>query len=124
MDPQAQVALISGVVALVLGTLTYVGARKRPGLTPSHDEPTDPTAVVQKIAEQGIDGLTPHQVSLAVTALAQTITVLQSEVGALKRKELAYLRRLAVVEHIAVYSTDPPPRALPPWTDEPHEDGV
>lgn len=123
MSPEAQVATISGIVALILGLTGVWATRKRPGLPIDVPAPvTDPTAVVQKIAEQGIDGMTPRQVSSAVTALAQTITVLQTEVGSLKRNELVYLRRLAVVEHIAVYSNDPPPRPLPPWPDEPRSD--
>ncbi len=124
MDPTTAAAVISGAVTLILGVLTWLGTRKRPGLAAADaGEHADPIAVVQKIATQGIDGMTPQQVSWAVTALAQTISSLQERVGYLERHELAYLRRIAVLEHIAVYSTDPPPRMLPPWPDEPKPEG-
>jgi hypothetical protein len=119
VDTETRVALISGFVALVGIILTYLGTRKKPGLAADTADAADPNTVVEKLATNGINGMTPRQVSSAVTALAQTITDLQIKVAALQINENAYQTRLAVVTHIARYSTDPPPRDLPPWPDKP-----
>lgn len=122
MDPQAQVALISGAVTLVLGVLGFVKLKGRPGLA-AEEPPPDPQVVVQKIASQGIAGMTPGQVSTAVAVLAQALSDVNHRVSDLEKRELKYQRRLAVIEHIAVYASEPPPRPLPPWHDEPDAEG-
>lgn len=122
MDPQTAAAVISGSVALVLGLAAVVGTRNRPGLS-SEPKPAaiiaPAEAVVRKLAQDGIEGLTPQEVGFAVSALAQTITAQGSRIGRLEHRGWTYQRRIAVLEQFAIYSPDPPPRTLPPWPDEP-----
>ncbi len=122
MDSESRVALISGAVAVILAVIAALNERRKAkaAAVVDDDEPhADPQIVVEKIATQGIDGMTPGHVAAAVSVLAQSLTAVTARVNVLERRELAYQRRLAVVEHIAVYSEAPVPRPLPPWDDKP-----
>lgn len=124
MDPQTAAAVISGSVALALGLVAAVATKNRPGLSNDAPKPPPPVsapaeAVVQKLAQDGIDGLTPQEVGFAVSALAQTITAQGGRISRLEHRGWTYQRRIAVLEQFATYSPDPPPRKLPPWPDEP-----